>query len=48
MLQSYMSTLIAMSLSMGLMFEMPVLCWLFGKLGLLTMPSCVVIADMPS
>lgn len=34
-LQSYISTLILMSLSMGLVFEMPVVCWLFGKLGLL-------------
>lgn len=35
-LDSYMSTLIMMSLSMGLVFEMPVLAWLFGKLGFLT------------
>ena len=34
-LESYMSTLIVMSLSMGLVFEMPVLSWLFGKLGFL-------------
>lgn len=32
-LDSYMSTLAVMSLSMGLVFELPVLSWLFGKLG---------------
>ena len=35
-LQSYMGTLIMMSIAMGLIFEMPVVCWLFGKLGFLT------------
>lgn len=35
-LQSYMSTLIVMSLSMGIVFEMPVIVWLFGKMGLIT------------
>lgn len=35
-LESYMSTLIVMCLSMGLVFEMPVLSWLFGKLGFLS------------
>lgn len=35
-LQSYMETLIMMCLAMGIVFEMPVLCWLFGKLGFLT------------
>ncbi len=35
-LESYMSTLIVMSLSMGLVFEMPVIVWLFGKMGLIT------------
>ena len=34
-IESYMSTLIMMCLSMGLVFEMPVLAWLFGKLGFL-------------
>lgn len=35
-LQSYMGTLMTMSLAMGVVFEMPVLCWLFGKLGFIT------------
>lgn len=37
-LESYMATLITMSLAMGLVFEMPVICWLFGKLGFLSAP----------
>ena len=35
-LQSYMSTLIMMCMSMGFVFEMPVIIWLFGKMGLIT------------
>lgn len=35
-LDSYMSTLILLSLSMGLVFEMPVIVWLFGKMGLIS------------
>lgn len=35
-LDSYISTLLTMSLSMGLVFEIPVLCWLFAKLGFLS------------
>ena len=35
-LQSYISTLMTMSLAMGLVFEMPILSWLFAKLGLLS------------
>lgn len=35
-LQSYMGTLIMMCIVMGIVFEMPVLCWLFGKLGFIT------------
>lgn len=35
-LDSYMSTLILMCLSMGIVFEMPVLCWLFSRMGFLT------------
>ncbi len=34
-LESYMSTLILMSISMGIVFEMPILAWLFGKMGFL-------------
>lgn len=37
-LESYMSTLILLCLSMGLVFEMPLLVWLFGKIGFLTSP----------
>lgn len=32
-LQSYMSTLIMMCLALGIVFEMPVLTWLFAKMG---------------
>lgn len=35
-LQSYILTLMVMSLAMGLVFEIPVLSWLFAKLGLLS------------
>lgn len=35
-LESYTSTLIGMSLMMGLVFEMPVLCWLLAKMRLLS------------
>ena len=35
-LQSYMSTLILMSLAMGIVFEMPVLAWLFAKMGFIS------------
>lgn len=35
-LQSYMEILIMMCLAMGIVFEMPVLCWLFGKLGFIS------------
>lgn len=35
-LQSYMGTLIMMCIAMGIVFEMPVLCWLFGKLGFIS------------
>ncbi|MCM1169293.1 MAG: twin-arginine translocase subunit TatC, partial [Bacteroides sp.] len=32
----YISTLMSMCLTMGIVFEIPVLCWLFGKLGFLS------------
>lgn len=32
-LQSYMSTLILMCLSLGIVFEMPILAWMFAKMG---------------
>lgn len=35
-LQSYMSTLIMMCLSLGIVFEMPVLAWLFACMGVLS------------
>ena len=34
-LQSYMDTLLTMSLVMGIVFELPVVCWLLGRMGLL-------------
>lgn len=35
-LQSYISTLMMMSLAMGIVFEIPILSWLFAKLGFLS------------
>ena len=35
-LQSYMSTLTLMSISMGIVFEMPVVAWLMARMGLLS------------
>ena len=35
-LQSYIDTFLGMSLVMGLVFELPVVCGLMGRLGLLT------------
>lgn len=35
-LDSYMGTLIMMSLAMGVVFEMPVVCWFFARMGFLT------------
>lgn len=35
-LDSYMSTLVLMSLSMGIVFEIPVLSWLFAKMGFIS------------
>ena len=35
-LQSYISTLMTMSLAMGRVFEIPILSWLFAKLGFLS------------
>lgn len=35
-LQSYISTLMTMSLAIGLVFEMPILSWLFAKMGFLS------------
>lgn len=35
-LESYMDTLLMMSLMMGIVFEIPILCWLFAKLGFLS------------
>ena len=35
-LQSYIDTLLGMSLVMGVVFELPVVCGLFGRMGLIT------------
>lgn len=35
-LQSYIGTLTSMSLLLGILFELPVIAWLLGKLGILT------------
>lgn len=35
-LDSYVSTLMSICVTMGIVFEIPLLCWLFGKLGFLT------------
>lgn len=35
-LQSYISTLLILSLTMGIVFEMPVLSWLLARLGFLS------------
>ena len=37
-LQSYMDTLLMMSLVMGIVFELPVVSWLLGKMGLINAP----------
>ena len=37
-LQSYIDTLLGMSLVMGIVFELPVVCGLLGRLGLITHP----------
>ncbi len=34
-LSSYVSTLCSLSLAMGLVFELPVVCWVLGRMGLL-------------
>lgn len=35
-LQSYIDTFIMMTLTMGLLFELPVVCWILAKMGILT------------
>ncbi len=40
-LESYMSTMVMLSLCMGIVCEMPVLAWMLAKAGLLT-PSMLV------
>lgn len=34
-LQSYIDTLIGMSFLMGMLFELPVVCWLLGRMGII-------------
>lgn len=40
-LESYINTMMTLNLMMGLVFELPVLCWLFAKLGFLKAPFMV-------
>lgn len=35
-LESYISTMMMLNMMMGIVFEIPILCWLFAKFGLLT------------
>ena len=35
-LQSYIDTLISMSFLMGVLFELPVVCWLMGRMGVIS------------
>ena len=35
-IESYIDTLIMMSLSMGIIFEIPILCWIMGKMGIIS------------
>lgn len=35
-LQSYMDTLLVMSFLLGVLFELPILCWVLGRLGVLS------------
>ncbi|MFR9603174.1 MAG: twin-arginine translocase subunit TatC [Rikenellaceae bacterium] len=35
-LDSYISTMMMLNFAMGIIFEIPILCWLFAKLGFLT------------
>ena len=35
-LQSYMDTLMMMNLMMGIVFEIPILCWLLAQFGLIS------------
>ena len=35
-LQSYIDTLIGMSFLMGVLFELPVVCWILGRLGIVS------------
>ena len=37
-LQSYIDTLISMSFLMGVLFELPVVCWLLGRMGIINAP----------
>ena len=35
-IESYIDTLMTMSLSMGIVFEIPVMCWILGRLGVIS------------
>ena len=34
-LDSYMSSLMSITLAMGILFEIPVLCWVLGRMGII-------------
>ena len=34
-LDSYMSSLMSITLAMGILFEIPVLCWILGRMGII-------------
>ena len=34
-LDSYMSSLMSITLAMGILFEIPVLCWILGRMGVI-------------
>ena len=34
-IESYIDTMVTLSLSMGIVFEIPVLCWILGKMGII-------------
>ena len=35
-IESYIDTLMTMSVSMGIVFEIPVMCWILGRLGVIS------------
>lgn len=47
-LDSYISTLVMMCLAMGIVFDIPILSWLFTKLVFFQRISCATIGNTPS